>query len=62
MEREQFFYNLFMTQQEQRRAKKKAAKAKQIRDGHYDHSHGLWRGLWITGGIMVFISLVLAWR
>ena len=32
MEQEQFFYNLFMAQQEQRCAEKKAAKTKQIRD------------------------------
>ncbi|MFA6224425.1 MAG: hypothetical protein WC647_19165 [Desulfomonilaceae bacterium] len=62
MEQEQFFYNLFMAQQEQRRAEKKAAKAKQIRDGHYDHSNGLWQGLWIIGGMIVFIGLVLSWR
>ncbi len=62
MEKEQFFYNLFMAQQEQRRAEKKAAKTKQIRDGPGDQSHGLWRGLWIIGGIIVFISLVLSWR
>jgi hypothetical protein len=62
MEQEQFFYNLFMAQQEQRRVEKKAAKIEQIRDRHYDQSHGLWRGLWIVGGLMVFVILVLSWR
>jgi hypothetical protein len=62
MDQEQFFCNLFMAQQEQRCAEKKAAKTKQIRDGHYDQSHGLWRGLWILGGLMVFVILFLSWR
>jgi hypothetical protein len=62
MEQEQFFYNLFTAQQEQRCAEKKAAKTKQIRDTHYDQSHGLWRGLWILGGLMVFVILFLSWR
>ena len=59
MEQEQFFYNLFMAQQEKRRAAKKAAKTKQILNGQQEPSNSLSRGLWITHGMTAVRKFVM---
>jgi hypothetical protein len=60
MDQEQFFYNLFMAQQEKRRAAKKAAKTKQTLDGQHHLSNRLSRLLGITTRVRVFFTRVLS--
>jgi hypothetical protein len=62
MEQEQYYYNLFMDQQEKRRAAKSAAKRNQTLNGQHDQAGRVSQVFWITFGIAVFIILVWASR
>ncbi len=62
MEQEQFFYNLFMAQEEKRRVEKKAAKTKQIIDGRNERSNSLSASSRLKAGINFLFTRVLSRR
>jgi hypothetical protein len=62
MEQEQFFYNLFMAQDEKRRVEKKAAKTKQIPDGRNERPNSLSASSRLTAGINFLFTRVFSWR